>query len=228
MKFLLLVSCLIQVTVTSLFAQHTPEEMSQEYVAYAYDLIDQKDYDHALIKTDEIIALLPRSTAEIQYVRALAHHYLDLDLEAKKEVDDMFNYPMNDELKLHADELLVLINHEIDKNNNPELHHENVFNMAEVSAKYPGGMGEFYTWFHGALHSHGIDREGKGKVYVSFIVTVYGKLQEVEIVKGVEETLDDKVLELLSECPKWMCAMQNGKPVEQKIVLPLDLESHPY
>ncbi|MBB3697664.1 energy transducer TonB [Flammeovirga yaeyamensis] len=228
MKSLLYIYFILLTATTIVHAQHSPEEISREYVAYAYDLIDIKDYDHALIKTDEIIALLPRSTAELQYIRALAHHYLDLDKEAKQEVEDMFNYPMTDELKLHADELMVLINHEIDKNNNPELHHDHVYNMAEVSARFPGGMGEFYTWFHGALHSHGIDREGKGRVYVSFIVTVYGKLDEVKIVKGVDDTIDLKVVELLSECPKWMCAMQNGKPVEQKLVLPLNLETHPY
>ncbi|WP_281613645.1 energy transducer TonB [Flammeovirga sp. SubArs3] len=211
------------------FAQHTPEEISKEYVAYAYDLLEKEDYDHALIKTDEIISLLPRSTAELQYIRALAHHHLDLDIEAQKEVEDMYNYPMTDELKMHADELSLLLKHEIVKEEDTEKDSSGkVYKMAEVGASYPGGMGEFYNWFHGALHSHGVDREGHGRIYVQFVVNIYGNLDDVKIIKGVSEGIDQQVLKILGDCPKWMVAVQNGKPVEQKIVLPLNLEEHPY
>ncbi|AZQ61204.1 hypothetical protein EI427_02900 [Flammeovirga pectinis] len=204
------------------YAQYSPEETSKDYIDYAYELLEKKEFDKALVKTDEIIALLPRSTAEIQYIRALSHHHLGLNLIALDEVNTMFQFTMRDELKMNGDELKMLLEHEIKKDVSKGEEQEYV--MAEVSATYPGGMGEFFHWFHSSYTMENTSNGQKGKIFVEFVVNKYGKIGDVSILKGIDETVDKTVSALLLKSPKWMVAQQNGKPVEQKIVLPFSVE----
>lgn len=201
-------------------AQLTPEEISKDYVNYAHELLENKEFDKALMKTDEIIALLPRTTSEIQYIRALAHHHLNLNVIAKEEVMQMFTYPMTEDLKLHANELLMLLDHELEKGLGVD--DNTIYSMPEKSASYPGGMGEFYSWFHATIEIKEPSR--KGKVFVEFIVNKYGELENIKILKGLEANIDQQVILILKDSPKWMVAQQNGKPVQQKMVIPFTLE----
>ncbi|KXX71979.1 hypothetical protein AVL50_04130 [Flammeovirga sp. SJP92] len=201
-------------------AQLTPEEISKDYIRYAYELLEQEEFDKALIKTDEIIALLPRTTSEIQYIRSLAHHHLNLNDIAKNEVMEMYNYPMTEELRMHANELSMLLDHEMKTASAEDS--DIIYSMPETSASYPGGMGEFYSWFHATFEAN--DANQKGKVFVEFIVNKYGKLEGIKILKGIESEIDRQVITVLQSSPKWMIAQQNGKPVQQKMVLPFTVE----
>ncbi|MBB6459269.1 energy transducer TonB [Flammeovirga kamogawensis] len=207
------------------FAQYSPEETSKDYIDYAYELLEKKEFDKALVKTDEIIALLPRSTAEIQYIRALSHHHLGFNTLALEEVNTMFQFSMSNELKMNGEELKMLLEDEINSDLSKDNSEETEYVMAEVSATYPGGMGEFFHWFHSSYTMKNTTTNGNtGKVFVEFIVNKYGKISNVSILKGVDKEVDKTVSDLLVKSPKWMVAQQNGKPVEQKIVLPFTIE----
>lgn len=219
MKFLLIIILIATLPLKTL-AQLTPEEISKDYIQYAYELLEQGEYDKALIKTDEIIALLPRTTSEIQYIRSLAHHHLNLNDVAKNEVMEMYNYPMTEELRMHANELSMLLDHEMETVAAEDT--DTIYSMPETSASYPGGMGEFYSWFHATFETGSSTK--KGKVFVEFIVNKYGKLEEIKILKGVESEVDSRVISILKSSPKWMIAQQSGKPVQQKMVLPFTVE----
>ncbi|WP_082026582.1 energy transducer TonB [Flammeovirga sp. OC4] len=219
MKTLLLL-LIIVMSPLKILAQSTPEEISKDYIRYAYELLEHEEYDKALIKTDEIIALLPRTTSEIQYIRSLAHHHLNLNDIAKNEVMEMYNYPMTDELRMHANELSMLLDHEMKTASAEDS--DTIYAMPETSASYPGGMGEFYSWFHATFESNTSTQ--KGKVFVEFIVNKYGKLEDIKILKGIDSSVDNKVITILKSSPKWMIAQQSGKPVQQKMVLPFTVE----
>lgn len=221
MRTLLLITFLSALLPLSLFAQLSPEEISKDYIQYAYELLENEEFDKALVKTDEIIALLPRTTSEIQYIRSLAHHHLGLNKTAKEEVMEMYNYPMTDDLKMHANELKMLLEHELDNQSVVE-EDITVYSMPEIGASYPGGMGEFYSWFHATFPSNANDQ--KGKVFVEFIVNKYGKLENIKVLKGVSQSIDKQVISVLKDSPKWMIAQQNGKPVQHKMVLPFSVE----
>ncbi|NME67421.1 energy transducer TonB [Flammeovirga aprica] len=219
MKILLVILTVIALPLKTL-AQLTPEEISKDYIHYAYELLEQEEFDKALIKTDEIIALLPRTTSEIQYIRSLAHHHLNLNDIAKTEVMEMYNYPMTEELRMHANELSMLLDHEMKTASAEDT--DTIYAMPETSASYPGGMGEFYSWFHATFEVNKPTQ--KGKVFVEFIVNKYGKLEEIKILKGIESNVDNKVISVLKSSPKWMIAQQSGRPVQQKMVLPFTVE----
>ena len=57
----------------------------------------------------------------------------------------------------------------------------------------------------------------EGVVYAEALVTVEGKLTDIQIVKGLSYSCNQEVLRLLSEMPAWKPARRNGKPYEQKV-----------
>lgn len=66
-------------------------------------------------------------------------------------------------------------------------------------------------------------RDGvQGKVNVSFIIEKDGKLSNVEVVKGVDERLDDEAVKVISISPKWTPGQIKGKPVRTRITMPVE------
>lgn len=66
-------------------------------------------------------------------------------------------------------------------------------------------------------------RDGvRGRVQVSFIVEKDGKVSDVEVVKGVDERLDDEAVRVITISPKWIPGEIKGKPVRTRIILPVE------
>lgn len=63
--------------------------------------------------------------------------------------------------------------------------------------------------------------EMAGRVFLSFIVDRDGKISEVEVVKGLCESMDQEAKRVLELMPNWKPATQNGKPVRSKFNLPI-------
>lgn len=62
---------------------------------------------------------------------------------------------------------------------------------------------------------------GEGKVFVSFIVTKKGKIESVEVVKGVNKRLDEEAKKVISSMPDWNPGKNEGKAVSVKMTLPI-------
>lgn len=66
-------------------------------------------------------------------------------------------------------------------------------------------------------------REGiQGKVLVSFIIEKNGAVTNVEVVKGVDELLDNEAVKVISISPKWIPGEIDHKKVRVKLVLPVE------
>ncbi|MEQ8714389.1 MAG: energy transducer TonB [Cyclobacteriaceae bacterium] len=90
--------------------------------------------------------------------------------------------------------------------------------IIETNPEYPGGMEQFFAYVR--------DNEStdeKGKVFVSFFVEPTGEISEPSIVMGINEEVDNMVLDLIKAMPKWKPAMYQGKAVRKKMVLPIDI-----
>jgi TonB family protein len=61
----------------------------------------------------------------------------------------------------------------------------------------------------------------EGTVYVRFVVTETGKVANIEVYKGVEKTLDDEAVRVVSAMPDWIPSKQNGEQVAVYYVLPI-------
>lgn len=98
-----------------------------------------------------------------------------------------------------------------------------IFKIVEEPATPQGGYNELYTYIARNLKYPAEARRNgvQGKVYVQFLVTEEGSLNEVEVVKGIGYGCDLEVVRVIKGSPKWTAGKQHGKPVSQRIVLPV-------
>ena len=60
-----------------------------------------------------------------------------------------------------------------------------------------------------------------GTVYVNFVVDKQGAMVDIEIVRGVDRSLDNEVIRALKAAPKWTPGKQRGKPVKVTMTIPI-------
>lgn len=100
-----------------------------------------------------------------------------------------------------------------------------VFLVIEDVATFPGGIPVFYNYLAKNLEYPNQARRNKieGKVFVEFVITRTGKIDQesVKVVKGLGYGLDEEAVRLIKGSPDWIAGSQRGKPVPQKMVLPV-------
>lgn len=62
------------------------------------------------------------------------------------------------------------------------------------------------------------------KIYVEFIVTKDGNIKDAKVKKGINPELDKEALRVINAMPQWKPGKQNGKPVNVKMNVPIQLE----
>jgi periplasmic protein TonB len=97
------------------------------------------------------------------------------------------------------------------------------FNVVEESATPEGGMDAFYKYLGKTLkYPSQARRMGvEGKVYVQFIVERDGNLTDIKIVKGIGAGCDEEAERVVKEAKKWKPGKQRGRPVRQRMVIPI-------
>lgn len=100
---------------------------------------------------------------------------------------------------------------------------EEVFMVVEETAAPIDGMEAFYKLASENLKypSQARRMNVEGKVFVEFVVAKDGTLTNIKIVKGIGAGCDEEAIRIVQLSPKWKAAKQRGKPVKQRIVLPI-------
>ncbi len=90
-------------------------------------------------------------------------------------------------------------------------------------ARPVGGTEAFFAWIEKNQQYPKLARQRKiqGKVPVEFIVQPDGTLTDVRVVKKMGSGLDEEALRLIRAAPKWEPATYQGKPLKQKMLLPV-------
>ena len=97
------------------------------------------------------------------------------------------------------------------------------FLFVEEGAEPIGGMSAFYGYLKKNLkypskaRRMGID----GNVYMSFVVERDGNLTNIKVLKGIGAGCDAEATRVLQEAPRWKPGKQRGKPVRQRIQMPI-------
>ncbi|MGI4873280.1 MAG: energy transducer TonB [Janthinobacterium lividum] len=93
----------------------------------------------------------------------------------------------------------------------------------EKSAQPVGGNAAFFTWVqeHQQYPAAARKRKLEAKVPVEFIVQPDGSLTDVRVVQKHGLGLDEEAVRLVKAAPKWEPAMYQGKPIKQKMTLPV-------
>jgi protein TonB len=100
---------------------------------------------------------------------------------------------------------------------------DQIFVIVEENAQPKGGLSEFYQYVSSNIKYPAQARRllVEGKVYVEFIVGKDGKISEAIAVKGIGAGCDEEAVRIIMGSPTWNPAKQRGKPVRQRMVLPI-------
>jgi TonB family protein len=98
-----------------------------------------------------------------------------------------------------------------------------VFELVEMPAEYPGGSSKLKAYISNNLRYPEKDKlaGNKGTAFVSFIVEKDGSLTDLRCVKAPGDDMCQEALRLIRESGKWKTAMQNGKTVRVKTIIPV-------
>ena len=95
--------------------------------------------------------------------------------------------------------------------------------VVEVKPEYPGGMPAFYKFIANKYNVP--NAKLNGKVLVSFIIDKEGSITDIKVLRDLGYGTGDEAVRVLKLMPKWIPAMQNGKPVNCRYMLPLTLKT---
>ena len=101
---------------------------------------------------------------------------------------------------------------------------EKVFQVVEVQPEFPGGQQEMMKYLRSTLKYPEAARAAgvEGRGFVQFVVKADGSICDVQIMRtSGDESLDAEALRVVKSMPKWKPAMNKGKAVNVKFVLPI-------
>ena len=100
---------------------------------------------------------------------------------------------------------------------------EEIFVVVEDNAEPKDGYPGFYKFVSENIKYPAPARRMRieGRVYVEFIVNKDGKITDAKTVKGIGGGCDEEAERIVMAAPPWNPAKQRGKPVRQRMVLPI-------
>ena len=101
---------------------------------------------------------------------------------------------------------------------------EKICQVVEVQPEFPGGMKEMMKYLQSNLKYPEVAKAAgaEGKAFVQFVVKADGSIENVEIMRSSgDASLDAEALRVVKAMPKWKPAMNKGKAVNVKFVLPI-------
>ena len=64
----------------------------------------------------------------------------------------------------------------------------------------------------------------EGKLYVQFLISETGQVEEIEVLRGQDEDLIEEAMRVLKSMPQFAPASQMGKPVKVRVVVPVNFK----
>ncbi len=124
------------------------------------------------------------------------------------------------EFDLEADEDTEI---DVDVEEEEEEEAPQIFIVVEKMPEYPGGMKALRRYIAKTTNYPAIARENdiQGTVYVKFVVTKTGKVDQVQISRGVDPLLDEEALRVVKSMPNFTPGRQGGKAVSVWYSVPI-------
>lgn len=100
---------------------------------------------------------------------------------------------------------------------------EEIFEVVEESPEFGPGADKLNKYLADNIRYPELAQENgiQGRVIVQFIVERDGSIAQVQVVRGVDTSLDKEAMRVVKEMPKWKPGKQRGKPVRTKFTLPV-------
>jgi len=106
---------------------------------------------------------------------------------------------------------------------------DEVFTVVEEMPEFPGGKKALANWLRKNLKYPMIASENgiQGTVVVQFVVWKDGTIKDVQLVRGVDASLNKEATRLVKAMPKWKPGKQRGKTVSARFTLPVTFRLRP-
>lgn len=103
---------------------------------------------------------------------------------------------------------------------------EEVFLIVEDMPEFPGGEVALRKFIAENIKYPEIALENdiQGKVYVRFVVTSTGAVDQVQVARGVDPLLDEEAVRVVKQLPKWTPGRQRGKNVSVWYTVPINFQ----
>lgn len=98
-----------------------------------------------------------------------------------------------------------------------------IFTTVEQMPMFPGGDGALMGYLRDNIHYPTVAAENgvQGRVVVGFVVERDGSITDVNILRGVDPSLDREAMRVVKSMPKWTPGKQNGSAVRVKYQVPV-------
>lgn len=100
---------------------------------------------------------------------------------------------------------------------------DTVFLAIEKEAEYSGGVTRMVEFISKNIRYPDEDRRMgiEGTVFVSFVINKEGRVENVQVVRGISAGCDREAMRVISKFDPWVPGIQRGKPVNTRFVLPI-------
>ncbi|MHA7128331.1 TonB family protein [Algoriphagus namhaensis] len=101
-----------------------------------------------------------------------------------------------------------------------------VFDVVEQAPMPMEGMNAWAGFLMSSLKypEEAVEKRIEGQVLLSFVVNEYGKLTDIEVLKGIGGGCDEEAVRVLKTVGDWKPGLQKGKPVKVRMELPINFE----
>ena len=95
-------------------------------------------------------------------------------------------------------------------------------NPAEMPS-FPGGQAALMSYLNRHIEYPVVAQENgvQGRVIISFVVEADGRIDEAEVARSVDPSLDREALRVVKSMPKWIPGKQNGECVRVRYSVPV-------
>ena len=104
-----------------------------------------------------------------------------------------------------------------------EISEQQIFEIVEEMPEFPGGDGARAIFLRDNLKYPVVAQENgiQGRVTCAFVVNQDGSIVDIEVLRGLDPSLDKEAVRVISIMPKWKPGKQRNKPVRVKFNLPI-------
>jgi protein TonB len=100
---------------------------------------------------------------------------------------------------------------------------EEIFVVVEEQPEFPGGNTAMMKFLSNNIKYPVIAQENgiQGRVITNFVVERDGSITDVQVVRGVDPSLDKEAIRVIQSMPKWKAGKQRGSAVRVRFTLPV-------
>ncbi len=173
------------------------------------------DYKEIISIIEDDIALpdmkvetkLPKPKKEVVIIDVVDDD--DLSIDEDEEIDFSQEIDIDEEIEIV----------EMDQEQDEDVVYQNVSKMPE----YHGGISKLYSFISSKLNYPSVAAESgiQGTVYVKFVVSKTGKVSKVQILRGVDPSLNREAIRVIRLLPRFIPGEQRAKKVNVWFRIPV-------